>query len=366
MYAALLETPRGQYLEANVGDPSTTRIVAYLKATTLPVGALEAPLYVPQSAGAAGQSDPTRIPPLGTGLDCMPAGIRGNDLSTRNKITVLNCLIFSTSHQFWRDRSRETIDDNAFTRDDRWKDVEWLNYGDWQCSGLVGQELNGPVPSCLKHDVGYGTKRIAGTQPDPGWNTELDGAWNPRNKALADFKLKADIEKYGCENASLAALVVCAAFTKSEIATAYHWWLADVAHIGWPITQADRDHIESNYQFVLSSCGNHVPTLSNIELTRKASGVFIATWNNETGCVPGIVIDKINLCLTTYYQGEITLRRYCAYGLAGSATSYDFRPYLSPEAGTALLEAELVPRNVEHGSRHYSHRWNIIVTVEGQ
>lgn len=285
VYAALLETPQGQYLEANVGDPSTTRIVAYLKATTLPLGELEDPLYVPQSAGAAGQStapNPPPIPALGTGLDCLPAGIRGNDLTTRNRITVLNCLVFSTPHRFWRDRSRETKDDNAFKRDDRWKVVRWFNYGDWRCSGPL-RLLNGPVPSCLKHDVGYSTKRIAGVATDPEWNTELDEAWNPRNKALADLKLKVDIEKYGCENPSLAAYPICLA-TPHYVAKWYYGWLADVHHLGWPITQADFDHIESYYRFAV--CDPVEMIIGDDGFRHLSNWTFMVNWRLQRSCVP--------------------------------------------------------------------------------
>ena len=361
VYAALLETPHGQSLEANVGDPSTTRIVAYLKATTLPLGELEHPLYVPQSAGAVGQStapNPPPIPALGRGLDCMPTGIRGNDLTTRNRITVLNCLVFSTPHRFWRDRSRETRDDNAFKRDDRWKVVRWFNYGDWRCSGPL-RLLNGPVPSCLKHDVGYSTKRIAGVATDPEWNTELDEAWNPRNKALADLKLKVDIEKYGCENPSLAAYPVCLA-TPATVADKYYWWLADVHHLGWPITQADFDHIESYYRFAV--CDPLKMTFGDEGLRRQSDGTFMVNWHLQRSCVPNNTY-QYTLSLDVEFD-KLPGHKFYSHSTTvsdDSATSatIDGRPLPGPEwdlgDATYFLWVDITPTNaVERGARRFT------------
>ena len=78
--------------------------MSYLGATTFEPGEFTAPLYAPpDDDGATGQSDttpPEGIPALGTGLDCLPAGVTGADLSLRNKLVVLNCLVFSTPHSF--------------------------------------------------------------------------------------------------------------------------------------------------------------------------------------------------------------------------------------------------------------------------
>ena len=98
----------------------------------------------------------TTTPPLadlqqGTGLGCLPDGIVGQDLTLNNKLNVLNCLVFATPHSFWVKGSgtreaealKEAIIDGNFA---------WLDRGDWECT----KSPDGPIPSCLKHDVAYG------------------------------------------------------------------------------------------------------------------------------------------------------------------------------------------------------------------
>ena len=88
----------------------------------------------------------------------------------------------------------------------------------------------GPVPSCLKHDVAFASlQKFAGDDADAPLANEPDGdeldeAWNPRNKALADEKLRADIRRYkediGCQDQSGGyAAFVCRTVTRANTRT---------------------------------------------------------------------------------------------------------------------------------------------------
>ena len=69
----------------------------------------------------------------------------------------------------------------------------------------------GPVPTCLKHDMAYASlQKFEGvnlidpdTEREIGDTEELDITWNPRNKYLADDKFHADILKYGSQRSDL-------------------------------------------------------------------------------------------------------------------------------------------------------------------
>ena len=137
-------------------------------------------------------------------MDCLPTGVDGSLMSLRNKLLVLNCIIFTTPHSFWVKGNKKSRDAEQLKAaiDDPDGRYNWLKRGDWECTASP----DGPKPSCLKHDVayaslqkfgGYDTVRPLTSKPN---DKELDEAWNPRNKALADALFKADISKYGCQD----------------------------------------------------------------------------------------------------------------------------------------------------------------------
>ena len=210
VYAAWLETPQGLLFEANLGDPDELKFISYLGATTFEPGEFTAPLYDPPSGGGESTRDgpdEEELPVVGTGLDCLPQGVsNGADLTLTNKLVVLNCLVFSTPHDFWVGSSDGTGDVESLRtgpQADRWA---WLAFGDWVCTSF----FQGPVPSCLKYDVAWGSlKRFEVNSEDDDVRAEdddtLDEAWNPRNKSLADARFKADIAKHGCQNSDFWA-----------------------------------------------------------------------------------------------------------------------------------------------------------------
>ena len=107
------------------------------------------------------------------------------------------------------------------------------------------------MPSCLKHDVAYGgLQKIAGMNTETPDDTELDQAWNPRNKALADHKFRADIRKWGCQDQTSIALPLCLMPRAWIAETPYFKAIAKVNHKGWPVTSRDVSDIEARPNYI--------------------------------------------------------------------------------------------------------------------
>ena len=373
-YAAWLATPHGRQFEGNLGDPDELKFVSYLGATTFEPGEFTAPLYIPSDdGGAVGKSDttpPAIIPALGTGLDCLPAGVRGADLSLSNKLEVLNCLVFATPHEFWvwsgestspreADRLRNEIDDPNGR-------FAWLNRGDWECT----KSPQGPVPSCLKHDVGYGSlQKFAGldanaslTSPPDG--TELDEAWNPRNKALADYKFKADITRWGCQNqlgapadglclSSIDFLFFSNAFMAEHV---YFWGTAVVNHKGWPITTSDVVDIHLGPRFTI--CQEPVvPAVVGVSAVSKSGDIITVSGSFQRGCVP---ISVANLTFVAewvvlgYPRPSAVPSGPSSCSVTGDRFTCDYNlHYLAEGSAVTGVTMFVVPIHKEYGGEHY-------------
>ena len=289
LYAGLLETPRGSQFGANVADTDTVKRLAYLGATVGVPGSLEEPLYVPASGGRApAPRNVTRQ--QGPGLSCLPTNVNGARLTLSNKLLVLNCLVFDTPHSFWvkGDASSREAKQLKSAIDSPNGRFAWLKRGDWACSSIAPE---GPVPSCLKHDVAYASlQKFAGddagapiaNEPD---GDELDEAWNPRNKALADDKLRADILRYGCQDQSgFWGVAMCRYLSDETIANWFFDGVTKVNHKGWPITNADINDFASDFKFKV--CNDPVvPTVSGLTAS-KSGRTITASWDFEPGCVP--------------------------------------------------------------------------------
>ena len=330
VYAGLLDTPHGRQFEANLADPDDLKLVSYLGATTFEPGEFTAPLYAPSDdGGAVGKSDttpPAIIPALGTGLDCLPSGVIGANLTLRNKLVVLNCLVFSTPHSFWVG-SPDGLGDVESLRTGpqagRW---DWLAFGDWVCTSF----LQGPVPSCLKHDVAWGSlKKFVSNTDDDDVRVEdddtLDEAWNPRNKSLADARFKADIARHGCQNSDFwARLSVCPPVnllglaTNHSLSELYFLGVANINSKSWVYTDYDSEHIDSNPRLAV----HQIPSVSNVRVSSSQSDLPDATtyrvsWTYNPGSLRTATVSSYRLCWETD-RG----RRICRYA-NGDVLSYD-------------------------------------------
>ena len=291
-YAGLLATDFGKYLEANVGDAETLRLDAVLasSAATSTPGSLEQPYYASSGAGGTGITPPPTIDPaLKAGLGCLPKGVDGSRLTLRNKLLVLNCLIFSTPHSFWIKEDDGVREAEALRTDARWS---WIGTGDWECSFSP----DGPLPSCLKHDVTYSSlKKFAG-----GNDTGLDEAWNPRNKALSDMKFRADIRLHGCEDSTrFKDIPVCppTLVPSYPLGEVYYFGVAWVYSLFWTYTDYDFKHIQSYHRFV----EYHIPRVRNVKVSKLPSPLvglenYEVSWTYDPGTVNVATVSRYRLC----------------------------------------------------------------------
>ncbi len=363
-YAAWLATPQGLLFESNLADPDELKFVSYLGATTFEPGEFTAPLYAPSGDdGVSGQDGPDEeeLPVVGTGLDCLPQTVsNGADLTLTNKLVVLNCLVFSTPHDFWVQGDNGSRDAEQLRRaiDSPSARFAWLNRGDWVCTNPAPE---GPVPSCLKHDVAYGSlQKFAGLDAtadltsDPD-GTELDEAWNPRNKALADAKFKADISKWGCQDPSNAAKFgICRLSTNGFMAEhVYFWGTARVNDKGWPVTTRDVRHIDGLPRFIVCS-EPVVPTVSGLTVSQSGNAIT-ATWTLEQGCV-GTTLADVSFDVT-WFSGSHQLPTITSNVNTCAATgneitcSYIFD--LPPAEAVTKVSISVVPLNREYGGDNY-------------
>ena len=303
-YAAWLATPRGQQYTATAGDPAITKHHAFFMSsdTVISPGRLEPPYYTGADGdGAVGAASLAQTP----GLGCLPNEVRGQFLTPANKLRVLNCLIFATPHEFWvaDEDGNRTADKLRYGPEaGRWG---WLGTGDWVCTDPA---FEGPVPSCLKHDVGYASLQMfAGASPGAADGDELDAMWNPRNKALADAKFRKDIEGYGCQNISGDfAQTFCAVTPNRILASTFFWGVAHVNHKGWPVTDQDRAHFEATRQFVVCG-GPPTPTLSvdSVSVARRGTDLaFDAQLTATDGCVDAISIESYTVIWKVTFDND--------------------------------------------------------------
>ena len=385
VYAGLLDTPHGRQFEANVGDADTLKLVAYLGATTFEPGRLSTPLYNSSAdGGAAGKSNttpPEVIPSLGTGLDCLPAGVNGAGLTPRNQLVVLNCLVFSTPHSFWEQNATVLRSSSRYNT--------WLSYGG---EDVCSSWADGTIAACRKHDVMWGSlKAFVGTSTD----REMDSIWNPRNKYLADVKLLNDVKKHGCDDEVFAleptvmppgfngewARIVCY-FPSSLIAGTMAWGLRGaletLATTGlfpgsvsslWPVTRQDEAHVLALPRFAV--CDGPVSGVAGMRLSRGESAI-IATWTPFNGCVEGIRIRECNLEWQIRFEAPPPNDGYNSplvpLVTTEPATATSSRVDVSghilygvyPLAPATLVSVRIVlAGKVVFGERHYEHRLNI-------
>ena len=303
-YAALLETPQGSQFGANVGDSDTLKRLAHLGATVGVPGTLVEPIYYEPTPGRRAPRPPLSVV-QGSGLDCLPSGVDGARLTLSNKMLVLNCLVFDTPHSFWVRGDASSREAKQLKReiDSPTGRYAWLKRGDWMCT----KSPQGPVPSCLKHDVAYGgLQKFAGGDAvallgnDPNGD-ELDEAWNPRNKALADEKLRADIRRHGCQDqpSNIFYAIFCR-LPKASLANGYHEGIQEFNNKGWPITPADVSDFTANYKFKVCS-QPVVPTVSGL-IASKSGYTITSSWDFVPGCVP-IALEDVKFGVNWNFDG---------------------------------------------------------------
>ena len=327
-YRDYLATPRGQRYAEGLGSESLLKLLGNV-------------------AAIGGETE------SGTGMNCVPSS---KPSTLQKRIDALNCLVFRTPHDFWvdvTDANRETL-----------RRTGWLGTGNWECDEV----FDGPLPSCLKHDVGFHSlQKFVNTDS----SELLDRTWNPRNKALADAKLWADIAEHGCESSHDNEGWVCGAGALARWVTAsvYFYGVAEHNDKGWPVTTHDLDDGRS-YRSTSSTsssttggvsthafvdCEDGVPAIEDISVQRiNNNDDFHIAWDHADGCVDDITIDRMSAMLRIEFDnGEAG--RGAMKILGGSATKVTFAmsPWdeLNPVSGT--LTVRLFPDDREYGGLSY-------------
>ena len=361
-YAALLETPQGRQFAANVGDSDTLKRLAYLGATVGTPGSLEQPLYVRTSGGRAPAPRNVTLE-QGAGLGCLPTNVNGARLTLSNKLLVLNCLVFDTPHSFWVKGDASSREAKQLKReiDSPTGRYAWLKRGDWKCSSIAPQ---GPVPSCLKHDVAYaslqkfaGGDAVAPLGNDPD-GSELDEAWNPRNKSLADEKFRADILRNGCQDQSGSYAFSACLAGNDAVATVFFNGVAKRNHKGWPVTNADINDFTSSDRFKVCS-EPVVPTVSGLTIS-KSGDIITASWDFKPGCVR-IALTEVKFGVDWYFGDHPAILvesdpNSCAAN--GDRLTCAFR--IIAGTGTIITKVSIfvIPREKEYGGDNYGGEGN--------
>ena len=258
LYDDFLDTPLGSWIAADLADAKKLRRVA-------------------KRAGETQSSSGD------TGLNCQSSETVPTTVAA--KLTVLNCLTLDSPHSFWvkgnGTRGADTLRDHD---EDNAGKYRWLSTGDWGCTPVLIAP-QGPVPSCLKHDVAYATLQVMDATPDPD---ELDTLWNPRNKALADERFWLDIVKHGCQDEDypfwqlLYGPAVCEQ-ENADIAFAYYGIVTTFNGKG-PVTKSDMASINRSPSYV--ECSDPpVPMAQNVRPFRDAEGDFVIEFTHHGGCV---------------------------------------------------------------------------------
>ena len=329
-YAALLEIPHGKDFETSVGDAHIIKRYAFLLASASPNDSSDA-----SDASRASSSQ-------STGLDCLPSS-QGQPTTTQGNLDVLNCLVFDTPHSFSVDQSLKTIDTNALKASGRYN---WLGYENWDCS----RWFDGPLPSCLKHDVSWGSLRkfVGGVEDDI-----LDEAWNPRNKYLADERFFTDIKANGCQNRT-SGIGPWSWCLMPSIGQAFimQFGVRRINSKNWPYTRYDLEHIDENYWFT----EYYIPRVIDVQTSKSSSLTtqrFAVNWTYDPGTVQETSIAKYSLCWKTVIFGITIEDCMTAPGNALSSTLSISK--LSIKAVRSFISASVWPnrRLVGFGGTFY-------------
>ena len=319
-----LGSESGSYFEEGMGDGKQLRRLAiYASMSPVSPGELSSPLYVATSTSEVGGDSGRRAPTrpvsgrvLNAGLACLPDGVNGSQLTPENKLKVLNCLVFSTPHSFWVGQDNlATSSIASIYGHPRFQD--WLRHGDWECT--LSADI--PNPACLKHDVAYdGLQRFEGVLDEDGLliadGNELDRFWNPKNKALADLRFKADMLKYGCTLEPDDALFRPCHLARKAMSAIYHTFVGHVNSRGWPHINDDlrgfsEDSSDLNAQERLlrderfEICGPPVFPAIYSDWYSIDDGVGTVRTTFEPGCTVGVSDVVVSSIWHVYERGRL-------------------------------------------------------------
>ena len=363
-YADLLDNDAGRQFSQSVAAPAHVKLSAALAAAQPDAQASGASTRGSSARGVSARSvsdeSGDEVDPLSEEGCLRPQ--RANELDLPYRLSVLNCLVFDTPHSFWVNWAEEVEnagDPELFNRLDEY---DWLHYGDEECSDLGFGPITVPIPddfvvhwpfpACLKHDVGLSSlQRIIGGSSNVD---DVDDAFNPRNKHLADIVFGVDLRCGGHARDTYvhADYISCrSTFSwSSALALLAHFYSAGVSYGGvltsfhWPVTEEVVEHAVNNRRYV--SCD--IPRLRDVEIEQSTtdSRTFTVSWQFDPNCATE-EIEKIAF-------------RMKADRLIDHKSTYDHTPdgsesflwRLQGLEGTALLKSIAIEWTQIHPENH--------------
>ena len=292
-----------------------------------------APHSLPEFAGTTTPDDPYRA------LDCVYDS--GYEPTLESNLDVLNCLVVRTPGAFWKNANslKQCIDESKLIGHVR-DACHQLAYGNWACSFLP---VEGPVPACLRHDVAYSSlQQFVGG----GGRHVLDGAWNPRNKHLADTIFRDDLDKAFSGDSWAQRLS-----RNTQVSALLHWFVNKANNKTWPMTYHDIQDTKDRPYFRRCT----IPQIENVVIIRNGR-VYQAEWNYVPGCVKDITVDYYKLC----WKIELPEHPFASY----SKPSEDFCRYTEGHMSTdrftvppgirtwesvTLQSVEIRPSDIDYG-----------------
>ena len=219
--------------------------------------------------------------------------------------------------------------------------------------------FDGPLPSCLKHDVAWGSLRkfvvndTDGITANDENDDTLDETWNPRNKFLADEKFFADIKANGCQNRTpgAAPLAWCALPSLVQAFT-MRYGVRNINSKDWPYTSYDLGHIDADAQFT----EYQIPSVTNVSVSKSESLLtndYIVNWTYSPGTVQTAAVFAYRLCWETVTLGLTSER---CETTSGENTSYTIKiPKVSPISVKLLKSIEIAPdgNSLRFGELYY-------------
>ena len=253
---------------------------------------------------------------------------------------MLNCLVFSTPQSFWVDHADDLRNSSRFNT--------WLGYGpDWSCTSWV--DVSDAV--CRKHDVGYASLQgFAGATSTAEESNEMDEAWNPRNKHLADAVALADIVQHDCQTPSVFAQLIACLSTAGVTAGILHWGVNKINTKTWPYTEHDIAHRSSFPRYVRCE----PPKVKNISLTQQRGRTYSVSWTYDPGCVSDITVDYYRLCWEVEVPNLLGLagtriQKYCDTTDGPASSSTIELPVAVLRWRSVTVSIEIRPNDVAYG-----------------
>ena len=277
------------------------------------------------------------------GIDCLSSD--GTRYADQSKLHALSCIGLHTSYSTWANQA-DSVADCITISPPRLQGVigdvvcDWLRPGNWRCSMLPF--FMDRHAACLRHDLNYST--LQSLDGNEGFH-KLDEFWNPRNKHLADTRLKADIR----ESSNDAPWLLDRGLI--GVGAVFHWFTNKVNNKTWPVTIHD---IEDTREYpYFRTCD--VPTVKDVRVDLRDRTAH-AEWTYAPGCVDEIRVDRYRTC----WKVELPTHLYIVYprALAGFCRTSDAESarakFTIPSAilgweSVSLISVEVRPDDIAYG-----------------